>query len=564
MLLFSTPSPSEDAAPEATSPDLIVVIAIDHLGTDLYSEWRPKLSGGLGRASRDGIVYPNGFHSHARTETCAGHATLISGKHPSRTGMIANVWYDADAGEEVYCTRSETLVRADDPDAPARGPDNLRATTLGDWLKASSPESRVVSVSGKDRAAITMAGHSPDAVFWYADGGFTTYLTPSGDAQAAMAPVARLNTALDKRWESNPPAWKYSVASCRARESSYDFAGTQWQSGLPPEGWRTDQGYEGIATHLAASPFMDEITLDAARALIDRFRLGRRGVTDLLAVGLVATDYIAHRFGTRGPEMCDQMHRLDRMLEAFLAELEADGLNPLVVITGDHGGIDFPERQAAQGSTRAARVEPAAWLAPINDALADRFELDAPPLTATYGGEDVTQLYLVGADGRTLAHAYRDDIIAAAVAEIESTPEVVGAWSTAELARGASGSSTGMPPDELSLEERFRRSFYAGRSGDIVVAFAPEMLPYRAIPGRFVTSHGAPWDYDRKVPVVFWTPHGSSQERPWPIHTVDIAPTLARTIGVDVPDTVDGEPLSLAPLLPAPATPDAEPGPKPD
>jgi hypothetical protein len=41
---------------------------------------------------------------------------------------------------------------------------------LGDWIKAQRSASRVVVVSGKDRASITMAGHRADAVFWYADG----------------------------------------------------------------------------------------------------------------------------------------------------------------------------------------------------------------------------------------------------------------------------------------------------------------------------------------------------------------------------------------------------------
>ena len=34
---------------------------------------------------------------------------------------------------------------------------------LGDWLKAVSPESKVVAVSGKDRGAINLAGHQGQA-----------------------------------------------------------------------------------------------------------------------------------------------------------------------------------------------------------------------------------------------------------------------------------------------------------------------------------------------------------------------------------------------------------------
>ena len=55
---------------------------------------------------------------------------------------------------------------------------------LGDWLKARDPKSKVFSVSGKDRAAITMGGAGPDGVFWYSAGakGFATsaYYEPKG------------------------------------------------------------------------------------------------------------------------------------------------------------------------------------------------------------------------------------------------------------------------------------------------------------------------------------------------------------------------------------------------
>ena len=59
-------------------------------------------------------------------------------------------------------------------------------------MKDHEPATRVVTVSGKDRSAITMAGHSADGVFWYEDNfGFTTYLT-TGEEAAANAPLAKL------------------------------------------------------------------------------------------------------------------------------------------------------------------------------------------------------------------------------------------------------------------------------------------------------------------------------------------------------------------------------------
>ena len=37
------------------------------------------------------------------------------------------------------------------------------------------------------------------------------------------------------------------------------------------------------------------------------------------------------------------------------------------------------------------------------------------------------------------------------------------------------------------------------------------------------------------MPILFWKPHGTTQERFLPIRTIDIAPTLASVIGIESP-----------------------------
>ena len=78
----------------------------------------------------------------------------------------------------------------------------------------------------------------------------------------------------------------------------------------------------------------------------------------MLAVGLSATDYVGHRYGTAGQEMCLQMLSLDRDLGDFLAFLDREVGDYAVVLTADHGGKDIPERERAAGVTGAARADP--------------------------------------------------------------------------------------------------------------------------------------------------------------------------------------------------------------
>jgi arylsulfatase A-like enzyme len=52
------------------------------------------------------------------------------------------------------------------------------------------------------------------------------------------------------------------------------------------------------------------------------------------------------------------------------------------------------------------------------------------------------------------------------------------------------------------------------------------------VDAHYISSHGSPWDYDRRVPILFWWPGIEGFEQPAAVETVDIAPTLADLIGL--------------------------------
>jgi arylsulfatase A-like enzyme len=62
--------------------------------------------------------------------------------------------------------------------------------------------------------------------------------------------------------------------------------------------------------------------------------------------------------------------------------------------------------------------------------------------------------------------------------------------------------------------------------------------------GFYIAEHGTPWNYDRRVPIVFWRPGHPGYEQYLPIETVDIAPTLAALVDVPHPP-VDGRCIDL-------------------
>src|SRR3954464_3933743 len=106
--LFATQS----AAQAPTPPKLLVVVSVDQFSANLFDEYRPQFTGGLARLA-GGTVFRNGYQSHATTETCPGHSTLLTGDRPARTGIISNGWMNWNAPRSdklVYCGEDESAA----------------------------------------------------------------------------------------------------------------------------------------------------------------------------------------------------------------------------------------------------------------------------------------------------------------------------------------------------------------------------------------------------------------------------------------------------------------------
>jgi len=515
-------------AAERASPSLIVTVVVDQLSANLFNQYRSQFTGGLKTLADQGMVSINGYQTHGVTVTCAGHSTVLTGAHPARSGIPANDWIDTTTGQETYCLAApqNTLAHGKNTDNGPVGPEQLSASTLGDWLKTESPESRVYGVSGKDRGAINLAGHKADGAFWLTDNfGFTTYVEPGQSAEARLAPVTALNARMIDRFTREAPSWTYSNAACRRLEGRWTIAGQTFDSKVPPADFRLDN-----------SPILDELTIEGAIELLDSQQLGRRGVTDMLGVSLSATDRIGHSYGTQGPEMCEQMLRLDAALGVFLDRLSTIPGGAIVVLTADHGGSDFPERSAVEGYPDAGRVDRA--LQPrVNAALKARFGLDADPVVSSAGG-----FVIVDKDRKSLAEPLRSQVLAAAIELLNGEPQVALAVARDELLAEPVPASDN--PEELSLRQRLRLSAVAGRSPDILRAWQPGLTGAGRVGGA-ISSHGSPWDYDRRVPIVFWWPGAQGQERFLPMRTIDIAPTLANLIGVKPDAPIDGRCMDL-------------------
>ena len=92
---------------------------------------------------------------------------------------------------------------------------------------------------------------------------------------------------------------------------------------------------------------------------------------------------------------------------------------------------------------------------------------------------------------------------------------------------------------------RYARSYYPGRSGQIMIVPREGHYVTRDEPAN-VFMHGSPWGYDTRVPLIL---HGAGVRRgryDVAARHQEIAPTIASIIGLPVPATMTGRPLSMA------------------
>ncbi len=527
-LASATGPGAQPAPPPAQPPKLIVALSVDQFSADLFAEYRQHFTGGLARLSREGVVFPAGYQSHAATETCPGHSTILTGSRPARTGIVANNWFDLRAArpdKRIYCAEDERVAGSSSTNYTVSAL-HLKVPTLGERLKTAAPAARSVAVAGKDRAAAMMGGKTVDQAWWW-ERKVKAFVGPAGQTPAAV--VAAVNADVAAQLARPRPALAVPEV-CRGRERA--VAVGDFTVGTHRFARKADE--EAL---FRASPEMDRATLALASALVAELKLGQGAATDVLAVGLSATDYVGHSFGTAGVEMCLQLLALDRALAGFFDQLDAAGIDYVVVLTADHGGHDLPERNLEQAAATAERVDAKLDVREISSQIATEMELPGPLLSGegTFGDMYVDV---------NLPAAKRAQVIARAQAIYRAHPQVAAAFTAAEIK--AQPQPQG-PPDTWSLLEKARASFDPARSGDLVVLLEPRVTPIPQGGPGYMATHGSPWDYDRRVPILFWRQGLTPFEQPLAVETADILPTLAALIGLAIPaGEIDGKCLDLA------------------
>jgi predicted AlkP superfamily pyrophosphatase or phosphodiesterase len=518
----------------AGRPRLVVLVVADGLPQSQLMACRDQYGpDGFNRFLNRGAWLAEAHYGHAYTVTAAGHATILTGATPRRTGIIGNEWRDRITGAPVYCTADPEhgyLGHATNR-MSGTSPRNLQVESLGDVLRRADPRSKVIAVSGKDRGAILPAGRDGTAYMYMAQTGrfaSTTWYMQSHPAWVEAFNAARpADRFFGARWEPLLPALAYG-------RSAPDGAPWVAKGGALPKtmGEGMDAPGPFFYASLLASPFADALVLDFARAAVAGEALGQDDAPDILSVSLSGHDYVNHNWGPQSRISQDHLLQLDNLLAAFLRDVDrAVGRgNYLAVLTADHGFMAIPEYARAQGRD-AGRRRGVEVQAALEAGLAERF--GPGPWVRGWSAGGIL-LDRVRAAQRGIAPGTLD---AEAKRLALGDPAVAAAFTRADLEEDG--------PSAVPYLQAARRTWHPALSADLQLVTKPGWQ-FTSYPTG--TTHGSPHREDTHVPVAF---HGPAWVRPGRVDeragVVDIAPTLAAILGISPPASAEGRVLPILP-----------------
>ncbi|MES2948344.1 MAG: alkaline phosphatase family protein [Pseudomonadota bacterium] len=523
-----------NAKPQPKRPKLIVFIAIDGLPERQVQGYQDQLvADGFNRFLKRGSWFANAHYGHAFTVTAAGHATMLTGAYPHRTGIVGNEWRDSQTGAREYCTGDTTATYIGHATDPLDGtsPKNLKVETVGDVLRRTNLQSRVIAISGKDRGAILPAGKTGTAYMYMSASGQFASTTFYMQQHPAWVNAFNARRPADRYFRSEWAALLPEAAYARSVPDNQPWYGPAGGA-LPARFSAPDDTAPGPNFYgsLLRGPFGDALTLDFARAALDGEQLGQDEAPDILSISLSGHDYVNHAFSAESRLSHDHFLQLDRLLQTFWQDLDAKiGKDQYVaVLTADHGFMPAVEHSAQQGLA-SGRVDATQTLSAINQGLEKQFG----PGKWVMGYSGATLLL----DKKLLAEKSLD---ANAVADAARTlllaePGFAAAYTRAELLSGVRSTDP--------LFAQIRKSWHPDVSGDVQFA----LKPYWMFGGRAVATHGSPYTYDTNVPILMYGPAWVGKARiDTRVEVVDIAPTLAALLGIHAPATSEGKRLPYA------------------
>lgn len=508
-------------------PKLVIGIVVDQMSNDLLSRFADRFSEtGFKRLLKTGFYFKNSYYEFVPTVTGPGHSCIYTGSVPYLNGIIGNEWYNKTKNEIIYC--------ADDKSVNAVGvetvkekysPKNLLASTVTDELIKADNNSKVISISLKDRGAVFPGGHLGKS-FWFDEytGKFITssYYTNELPDWINKFNERKLNDFyLSQTWNTLYPIGTYTASTPDNVPWETLFKGKT----EPVFPYELSSLKEKTRTILTYTPFGNSILKVLTLTALESEKLGKGSSTDFLCVSFSSTDVAGHHFGPNSVEIEDMYLRLDKELSEIFDYIDQQiGFeNTLLFLTSDHSVAPTPGYMQSLGIP-AGNIN--------TKQLKDSVEIF---LNNKYGEDnwilvmENLQIYLndKALKEKNISHEQIENDICDYLKNYEGVKEI---YSSSRLMNGEYDSQN---------SRLIRNGFIKELSGDVTI-----VLDSNWITGdEWGTTHGSVYKYDRNVPLIWYGLNVKNGETDEYNSQCDIAPTVSDILNISPPDKSVGKSL---------------------
>lgn len=307
-------------------PTLVVGIFVEGLTAEYVDLLRSNFTqDGFNRLIDNGVTVRNVDYGPGIDATAAT-AMLVTGSAPVVNGIPSATAWDGTTRRE-YPVMLDSKLAGNYTDTQLT-PAPLLVSTLSDEVRISDGGlGQVHAIAADPQMAIMLAGHAGNSSFWISDvnGKWTT----SRHFRETPLPVAKRNVGLTLASRLDTMAWEPALKldlypDLPEYKKLYPFRHT-----FPA---RDVNRFKTFKTSAVANREVASIAAEYISAL----SLGKRGVTDMLSIGVNVSPYLYGREADNRIETMDALVRLDRDIASIISAVEkGPGMaNTLLFVAG--------------------------------------------------------------------------------------------------------------------------------------------------------------------------------------------------------------------------------------
>ena len=524
---------SKASSSDLDKPKLVVSIVVDQMRFDNLDKYNGSYSdNGFKRLIREGFNLKNNHFNYVPTVTGPGHASISTGSTPKTHGIAGNNWFDKKTRKDVYCTTDLDYENLGGNAYSAKmSPNNLLVETLGDLNRIENDmNSKTISIAIKDRGSILMGGKKANAAYWFYGKDKGEWVSSKYYMQELPDWVNSFNNSgfistYIREWNTLYDINSYNESRSDDNKFEKSFKGDPSVT-FPYDLNKLKDLNDGYDM-LKETPFGNSLTTDFAIEAISNEKLGNDQYTDVLNISYSSTDYIGHNFGVDAKETQDAYLRLDLEIERLLNFLDIHvGKNEYTLfLTADHGAAKIPAYLNSIG-VKSQNIEEGTVKNILNDVLFKSFgsnQLISKIMNS--------QIYLN--DNTINSLNLNLDIIEKTIINTLSQLDFIDkVYTSNEIINGNFDSG---------YELLIQNGYNIPRSGDIIFKLKENVISY----GNKGTTHGSGYSYDTHVPLIFFGKKIVQGESNVKTKITDIAPTIAKLLGLKKLSDSTGEVLDF-------------------